>query len=301
MNNTINFCDILDEKFISQDLLNTIKSINFNYDYVSKEKHNEIVVEIENKINSGTLSKSGDINKWEKGWSENLTDLKKTGNIDSLIPKYYHPNSIYRLDGKFIIPNDSNFEINILFILLRWISTKYLLKCDNIFEFGCGSAYNLTILSKLLPNKTLYGLDWSQASIDIIEYIKNKYNYKIESAKFNMFTPDFDLNILENSGILTIGTLEQMHTNFKPFVDFLLIKKPKIICQLETVFEFYDENDTLDSLAIKFHKQRNYLIGYYSYLKQLESENKIKIIKSTRMSYGNLFHNGWSILIWEIL
>lgn len=286
---------------LSKQIKDKISELDFRYEYMSKTESNDIILKVLKRIDSGTLSKTGNKDVWEKGWSENLEMIKKTNDISSVIPKYTNSSHVCRFNGEYIKTVSTNFEFNVLEIFRMWAS-QYLVSCENIFEFGSGSGQNLISLAKLFPNKKIHGLDWTESSIEIIDRINNKFGYNIHSHIFDLYDPNYNLIMpSNNSGVITIGCMEQIYFNYKNFVDFLLWKKPNVIVHLEPILEFYDDDNILDYLAIKFHTQRNYLLGYYTYLKKLEFENKIRIIKENKSIFGNMFNNLWSILIWEIV
>lgn len=294
------FCYMLGVNELSKQIKDRISELDFRYEYMSETESNDIILKVLKRIDSGTLSKTGNKDVWEKGWSENLEMIKKTNDISSLIPKYTNSSRVCRFNGKYIKTVNTNFEFNVLEIFRMWAS-QYLISCESIFEFGSGSGQNLISLVKLFPNKVIHGLDWTKTSVEIINEINDKFGYSIYSHIFDLYDPDYDLVISENSGIITIGCMEQIYFNYKNFVDFLLWKRPNVIIHLEPILEFYDDNNLLDYLSIKFHTQRNYLLGYYTYLKKLEFEKKIRIIKENKSIFGNMFNNLWSILIWEII
>ena len=68
-----------------------------------------------------------------------------------------------------------------------------------------------------------------------------------------MLSPDYDYQILQNSGIFTFGSLEQLASDVDPILNFFISKKPNICVHTEPVIELYDkENNLSDFLAAKF-------------------------------------------------
>ena len=53
-------------------------------------------------------------------------------------------------------------------------------------------------------------------------------------------------------------------------------------------------------MAILYHKKRNYLDGYYTALLEGQEKGLINIIKSQRIQFGGLYHDGWSLIIFDI-
>ena len=87
-----------------------------------------------------------------------------------------------------------------------------------------------------------------------------------------MFSPDYQLNIDESSAVFTIGALEQLGTNFEPFLQYLLEKQFRICINIETIYELYNQSSLFDYLAVRYLERRGYLQGYLVRLKQLEEE-----------------------------
>ena len=131
--------------------------------------------------------------------------------------------------------------------------------------------------------------------------ISEHYEWDITGYRFDFFKPNSEFTILPNSGIFTLHALEQLGKKYKLFVDYLLEKKPIICINIECLNELYDENSEFDDIALKFHHSRNYLNNYLSYLKKLESEKKIRILKIKKVNFGCLHHDCFSILVWEII
>ena len=240
--------------------------------------------------------------KWEKGWKENLHDFISTNyDLKALIPKYIKSFRPIRLDGKHVIPLDADFELNYPTAFLSWVFSKYLKEVDSIYEFGCGTGFNLILLAQMFPKKKLCGLDWIPASKKIIDLMAKKYNYSLKSRAFNMLKPDHSFRITKNSAIINVDSIEQLGTNFKPFADFVIKSSPAIVIDVNHFNELYDPNTLLDYLALKFEHKRGYANGYLTYLRQLESQNKIKIIKVHRSHVGTLYHDGFSYIVWKPL
>lgn len=279
-----------------------IDKTDFNYKKLTPKNRDKTILEIIKRIDSDGFALAGREGKgrWEKGWSENLDNFINKGyDLSELIPKYVRPNQICRLYCDYIVTLDPNFELNYFTILRLWLFKKYLKDAGSIYEFGCGTGYNLPIMAKLFPEKELYGLDWSTAAVDIVNLIGQKHKMKIRGYLFDMFSPDLNLQIFKDSVVLTIGSLEQLGENHQQFTDFLLKKSPSLCIHVEPICELYDENNLIDYLAIKYHKTRNYLNGYLTYLEKLRNDNAIQMIKIQRVLFGSLFHDGWSLVIWK--
>lgn len=279
-----------------------INECNFRYRCLSKEESNNIILQVLKKINSSDLSASGKErqNQWEDGWTENLRDFEATGyDLAALIPKYYRPNRLLRLDGEHVISEDDRFEFNFFRVLRYWVCNKYLKGKDAIFEFACGSGHNLPIIAELFPNAELYGIDWAEASVKIVDKIGEEYDWKMKGHLFNMFAPDYNLQVSSNSAFITFGGLEQLGNNYHKFIDFILTKKPSICINIEPIYELYNHDNLIDYLGMLFHKKRGYLSNYLTYLRQIEKEDRIRLINVKRVHFGGIYHDGWSLVIWR--
>ena len=122
---------------------------------------------------------------------------------------------------------------------------------------------------------------------------------KLGWRNFDFFEPDDSLMLNSNSGVITVAALEQVGSSHKDFVQFLLRNKPSIVLNIEPISELLDASNALDSISIDYFKKRNYLDGYLSYLRQLESLGEVRICEAKRSYFGSLFIEGYSIIVWS--
>ncbi|MDO8602208.1 MAG: class I SAM-dependent methyltransferase [bacterium] len=264
----------------------------------------QILATVRQKIDSQTLTVSGadQQQRWEKGWRENLEEFKASGYDEATLrPKYVHPDSVLRLNGEYIKAEDPMFEDIVYRVLRDRLFSTYLSDVKTIYEFGCGTGHNLVALAKKYPDKALHGLDWAPQSKEILDLLHVKKGYSIEGHLFDMFKPDQSFKLVPGSGVLMIGALEQLGADFEPILAYTMAQKPAIVVQINQFIELYDKNNQLDQLAIEFEKRRNYLNGYIPRLQELEKQGKIKILKLRRLSFGSLFHDGYSFVAWKPL
>lgn len=279
-----------------------ISQTDFRYRKLSWDERDETILGILKRINSGELTLTGKEgrSRWEKGWSENLQDFISTGyDLATLVPKYVRPSQVLRLYHDYVMPLQPNFELNFFTVLRLWLFQKYLKEFDEIYEFACGPGYNLPLIAKLFPEKKLHGLDWTETAVEIVNLIHTKCGINVTGHLFDMFSPDYNLEMTENGAAITIGGLEQLGKNHQAFIRFLIEKAPGLCIHVEPICELYDENNLVDYLAIKFHKTRNYLTNFLVDLQRLETENKIEVLKTQRVYFGSLYHDGWSLVIWR--
>ena len=277
------------EKILGFKLSNSCKEMveefDLQYRELTKSERDDVILHILNVLNDDIeyVGKHR-LEKWENGWYENLELLKKYKNVNSLVPKYFGKYDVARWKGDFVKSNIEFFEYKLHIILIdaflhHYVGDKY----ENLFEFGCGPAYHLLRFGNFNKNINLFGLDWTVSSQNIINEINQLgINTKIKGYNFDYFNPDYNINIPEKSAIFTCASLEQIHDNYKEFVDYLIAKKPDICIHFEPSAELLNENNLVDKLSIMYFNKRKYLKNYLTYLRQLEKENKIEIIWKTK-------------------
>ena len=284
------------------DCRKLIRNSDFRYKILSIHERDSVILEVLRKIESDQ-QKIGVPERravWNKGWEGNLKDFVGSGyKLEKLTPKFIRPNQPIRLKGDYIVPLNPGFELDYLSVFRLWLFQKYFKSFDNIYEFGCGTGFNLVVLALLYPDKNLIGSDFVVSSREIINNIAKAHNFKIDGLLFDMIKPDNNFVIGPNSAVYTFGAVEQLAGKFEAFLQFLLNKSPKICVHIEPTIELYDETKLPDYLAIKFHKKRGYTTGFLPRLQELEKENKIELIKVKRLYFGSLFMEGYSLIIWK--
>lgn len=279
-----------------------IAETDFRYRKLIGAERDQVVLDVLKRIDSGPLPVAGKDRKgrWEMGWSENLESfLREDGDLSQLVPKYVRPNQVVRLGREYVRPLNPQFELAFYSVLRLWLFSEYLAEAESVYEFGCGSAYNLVALAKLFPEKRLHGLDWAVSSVRLVDAIAEVHHLNMRGRQFDFFAPDPSLQLTAPCAVVTMCALEQVGAQFEPFLQFLLQKSPGLCLNLEPIYELYDENHLVDYLAMCFHKQRGYLSGYLTRLRQLEAEKRIEILKTHRTKFGSLFHEGYSFVVWR--
>ena len=276
---------------------------NFNYQFVDHEERDRGLIKFVDFLTRYKKESGPEYHGiWEKGWQENYEAYIASGELSDLLPKFVRKKELIRFNGNWIVPEDSEFETNFVMVLRDTIFRENFSKSSTIWEFGSGTGLNLVHLSKVLPDKRLYGCDWAMPSVKILQELNRNLNLNIQGFHFNLFQPDHNIlsEIPENSGLFTIGTFEQLGKDYQSILDFILNSNFKRIVHVETNYELYDENNLLDILSKKYIEKRNWLQGYFSSLHNLEELGKIRIIQEKR-TFGSFFHDGYTITIWENL
>lgn len=288
---------------ISDECKEYIKNTDFRFRKLSCDERENIILDTLHRIDAGELSESGPHRKpvWEEGWHENLSEFMNNDcNLKYLIPKFVRRNAVKRLCGEYIMPINPDFETACVNVLRKVVFGRYFTEARSIFEFGCGTGLNLVELAALFPEKRLVGLDWAKASCEIISKIAESKNIRMESFLFDMYDPDYIVNLTASDAVFTVGAMEQLGTNYNAFLDFLLRKKPLICINIETINEIYTNNTLSDYVAIEYTKKRNYLFGYLNTLRSLEKQGRIIILQEQR-TFGGLYHEGYSFVVWKPL
>ena len=243
------------------------------------------------------------IDKWERGWGENLAELQAASGTDfaaTIRPKYFDKYDIVRFRGRFIKALASDFEYQMLRVILAWLFEKYLATAPTVYEFGCGTGHNLLWLREFNPGAKLVGLDWAVSSQEIIaEMVRRGILADAEGRRFDFFNPDKTLALEPDSAVYTVAALEQVGEESGKFLDYLLGQKPSVVVHVEPMAEFFDPQNPLDALAITYYKKRNWLWGLLTNLRKLESEEKIEILEARRTHLGHLLTDGYSVVVWR--
>jgi len=287
---------------LSDYVKNKISKYKITYSYLSKDEEEHVIIKIIDTLLDPFLVYSGPhrLKQWKKGWDQNLTELSKTKTASAVLPHYFGKYEINRLNQTFVKAISPNYERNIFYVVLDYIFDKYLRDARNIYEFGCGTGQNLLKVREINPSANLFGLDWAKSSQKIIKKIVELNLAKnIKGYNFNLFKPDKKIKLMDNSTVFTVGALEQIGSNYKAFVSYLLKNKPSICLNIEPIAELLDKNKLIDNLAIKYFRKRNYLNGYLDYLKKLEKENKIKIHEVKRTYVGSMLAECYSLIVWS--
>ena len=269
---------------------------------LSKDDQDKIYIKIVDTLLDPFLVYSGPhrLKQWEKGWGQNLTELKKSRRINTISPHYFGKYKINRFCQEFVDGASDDYEKNMLYIILDFLFDKYLRDVDNIYEFGCGTGHNLLKAREVNPGANLFGLDWAKSSQKIIKKIADSGTIKsIKGYNFDFFKPNMKIKIASNSAIYTVAALEQVGADYKKFVSYLLKNKPSVCIHVEPIAELLEEKKLIDNLSIKYFRKRKYLCGYLDYLRQLEKEKKIIVLDARRTYIGSMFIEGYSIIVWR--
>lgn len=279
------------------------------YRFLLAHSRDRIILEVLKAINSNDLSEAGEKGRWDIGWSQNLTEYRETGDPVSLIPRYLlRRGQPIRVHGDYAIANDDSlielafYRLYRMILFLSYFDNEDI---DTVYEFGCGSGHNLITLAEMFPDKRIVGLDWSQPAVDIANLLGGTYP-NISGRKFDFFAPDDELEIGENTAILTIGALEQTGTRYPVFTDWLVAREPRLCIHIEPQPDWYDQCTVLGYLGVRFLQVRNYWTGFPNYLYGKTREDfrtgkggEVDVIEHRPVPFGSLFIEGYNRLVWR--
>lgn len=287
---------------LSPKAIAEIGLLEYSYKALTPDEEKELITEIHNDIHQNKFVKAGPARAeaWQKGWEENLYNFRDTDNLNELIPKYFGRSNINRLGQHFIRSTSENFDLNMLRAIQARIFSEYLIDAKHIYEFGCGTWHNLMFLSKFNLEATLVGLDWAKSSQEILSLLNQKsITRNIYGKHFDYFSPDSNFKLKPSSAVLTVASLEQIGTQHKPYIDYLLENQPSIVIHIEPFRDLLDSQNTVDLTSIKYMEQRNYIDGYCQAIFELRDTQRAQVHLFERTFIGSKYVDGYTILVWS--
>ena len=290
-------CDGLSSE--CQDLIN---QRDFRYRILEGQERDQVLLDILKVIEADTQAVGTTERKdvWNQGWSGNYQAFCDARyDLAALVPKFIRPGRVIRLKGQYVCPASPTFELDYYTVLRQWLFSTYLSDMRAVFEFGCGTGWNLVALAKMYPSMEVHGLDFVPSSRYLVEKIRSVYGLNLSGHLFDMRAPDKTIRFNARSAIFTVGAMEQLAGDFEPFLQFLLKLSPALCIHVEPTIELYDENNLVEYLAIKFHRKRGYTQGFLPRLRQLEALGDVEILNTNRSHFGSMFIDGYSLVVWR--
>jgi len=275
---------------------------DYRYEVPGGAERDRIVLQVMQHVDSDKPTQVGEHRAgiWESCWSDNLQKFIDGGyDPDKLVPDFIKPGQPIRLNQDYVIPLSARFELDFFQVCRAFLFDRFFADVQSVYEFGCGSGFNLLALARQQPGKKLCGLDWSASSNRTLDLMGQKLGLDISGRQFDFFKPDASLELGPASGVLTMCALEQVGPRHGSFVEFLLAKKPAICVNMEPLLELYDEKNLADHLAIRFHRKRGYLDGFLTSLRKLAGDGRVEILEERRFYFGSLYHECYSYVAWR--
>lgn len=253
-------------------------------------------------LEDGAPSRAGRdrLHDWERGWDENLRAFRASHyRLETLVPRYFERAGPVRLEGRYVEPLDGEFYLHYTRAFTRWLFRRWLADVPSVYEFGCGPGAHLVRLAEQFPDKCLWGLDWARSSQCILKLLAEQRGLPVRGRHFDLFRPDSGLELAEGCGVFTFGALEQLGSEFGPFLEYLLQQPVAVVLHVEGIEELYDADDAFDRAALRYHRRRNYLSGLLPALRTLAAQGRIEIVDVHRHRAGVFTNDTYSRIVWR--
>ena len=294
--------DVLNHfNILYDDLPQTIKIqldkfFPINYNELDSEQYKEYY-----ELCLGVLNKKLEID-WQDDWFSVLQNLETNNENVKLIirPKWFRESAFVNIQNCLSLTKTPYVDWEYQLITRQMLFYTHLKDIENICEFGSGSGTNFYLINEILQNKSFILSDISVTSLKIIEELKRKLNRNNLTHSNIDIEQDIDLQLPDNTAVITTSVLEQIGDNYKNFINFILKEKPQIVINIEPIVELLDSKGKFDNVMNLYCEKRKYLIGYLTELEKLERQKRIKIVMKKRtMVSGTFIEN--SVLIWKVL
>ena len=278
-----------------------IAAIAGGYRVLAGAEHAATVAAVLARLDDPALHRDPVANRaaFERGWGENLARCRSAGPSDAALePGYVKPLPVMRYGGRLVRPDDPLLCHTLTALTLDHVFGRWLAPHPCVVEAGCGTGRHLRTLADQFPEKRLIGLDWTAASVAILNLIAGREGRPIEGVQFDMLAPPADVSLPPGAAVYTVHALEQLGPRFDAFLDWLLAARPALVVHHEPIVELYDPELQLDHLAIAYHHRREWLRGYWPALQRLAAGGRIEIPIARRLHYGDLYTEG-SLVVWR--
>jgi len=292
----LNHFNILYDNLPESIQLQLDKFFPIQYDELNSEQYKEYY-----ELCLEMLNKKLEVD-WQDDWFNVLQNLRTNNeNVKSIIrPKWFRKSAFVNIQNCLSLTETSYVDWEYQLITRQMLFYTHLRDIENICEFGSGSGTNFYLINEILQNKNFILSDISVTSLKIIEELKRKLNRNNLTYSNIDIEQDIDLQLPDNTAVITTSVLEQIGDNYKNFINFILKEKPQIVINVEPIVELLDSKNGFDNVMNLYCEKRKYLAGYLTELEKLEKQKKIKIIMKKRtMVSGTFIEN--SVLIWKVL
>ena len=292
----LNHFNILYDDLPKSIQLQLDKFFPIQYNELNSEQYNEYY-----ELCLEMLNKKLEVD-WQDDWFSVLQNLRTNNdNVKSIIrPKWFRKNAFVNIQNCLSLTETPYVDWEYQLITRQMLFYTHLKDIDNICEFGSGSGTNFYLINQILQDKNFILSDISVTSLKIIQELKRKLNRNNLTYNNIDIEQDIDLELPDNTAVITTSVLEQIGDNYNNFINFILKEKPQIVINVEPIVELLDSKSGFDNVMNLYCEKRKYLTGYLTELEKLEKQKKIKIIMKKRtMVSGTFIEN--SVLIWKVL
>ena len=281
------------------------KDQSFPARLIGETERAELLASIADEL-QGDLEKSGShrIDKWEKGWGENLERLEHAEPESALIPGYFERSSIVRVGPHFFEVDSGAAEASLLGLLVGTVveGVSNSMGVSAIHEFGCGTGIHLARLARWFPEHSIRGYDWTKASVAIVNQLRDEWGMEnLAGEEFDFFEPNPAVAVAGTDLVLTVAALEQVGSSYQEFLTFLADKKPAVVVNIEPIGELLNLDSYEGQLSRDYFLKRNYLDGFLTHLERLEEKREIKIVHAGRSGLGSRYIEVYSVVVWKFV
>lgn len=279
-----------------------IGTYDFAYRYLSPAERDGVLLRILTELGRFTKVGAHRSGIWESCWSDaKKTFIEANDSIVALDPVFMGAHPVVRMHGDYARPDDPRFETHWFRLTRKLVFARYLTGARKVFEFGCGSGFNLAAAAQMFPELELMGLDWSPSAVELIDRIGHSQGFNLKGRRFDFFDPDPGVPVDSDTLVLTNAALEQTGDRFVTFAEWLLARRPRLVLSMEPILDFYDPDVLFDHMAVAYHTQREYLNGYYGWVRDRAAQGQVEIVEARRLGFGSLYHEAYSLLVWRPL
>lgn len=168
-----------------------------------------------------------------------------------------------------------------------------------LVELGSGLGDKLLRLSLLVETQQLLGGEYTDSGVECGKILSDKWNIPAGFQHFNYYDPNTLAWLPENAVIYTSHSIEQIPYLDRSFFEAVIEKKPKAVLHFEPCYELYTGNTMVDLMRRRYVELNDYNRNLLSMLKQLESENKIKINELHKNIYSVNPLNPTTVISWS--
>jgi hypothetical protein len=276
------------------------------YRRLGSELSRALAAEVDHTLATRHFRQSGDFapEVWQQGWSEVAQRLRTEPlTTDSLRPGYFRDERHFRFDGRYVEALAPLVEYRTSVAVRQVLFARYLAAAPQVVELGCGTGLNVLLLAQAYPGMRIVGCDWVPASQEIMAIMERSFPGRIAGERLDMLTADgWDgAGIGCDTVLLTVHALEQLHTNWRTCLDFILARRPRLCLHVEPLAELYDPAAPDDARMLRYHRKRRYLEGFLPEIQRLASEGRAEIVELRRIAFSGLYHEAYSVLAWRPL
>ena len=266
-----------------------LEKVDPNFDFCSDKISGIAQIAVEKKVDETRNCPKQE--QWEDYWSEIKSNKNKTPTFFNKKDDNLDKKEVFRYQGKFIESSNESLAADCAHEIIKNVLDYINIDFSSVVELGCGNGHNLDYIKSLNKFDSINGCDFSPSAVSII---KEK---GFGGFQFDMKRPSLSYlneNKLNNKDTIffTSGSMEQLGAQWDSLFTFFSNSNVNYIFHIEPILELYSDSE-LESLASSFHQKKNYLTGYFSFLR---AQSKFDVSYS-KTDFGTLYDQGFNVVI----